>query len=310
MKPLPSLDKRLVRLHFDRVAARYDAAAVLQREVGSRLLQRLDLVRLEPHWILDAGSGTGWVGGQLALRYPRAAILELDLSLAMLLAGRRRAASRRREWWRPDWWCRLTGRTRRRLICADLERLPLASNSMQLVCSNFALAWMSQLDIALSELQRVLAPGGLLCFTTLGPDTLKELRAALGEQRAESVHPFPDMHDVGDLLVHCGFSDPVMDVEHITLTYADAHALLSELRAAGGRSALKGQPPGLRGRAWRKRLEMSYAQLGYGARLPLTFEIVFGHAWKPEHPRRVADGRAVIRVERPRASSVGDANAR
>jgi malonyl-CoA O-methyltransferase len=292
MSGSPTLDKRLVRRRFERAAAGYDAASALQREVGARLVERLDLVRLQPARILDAGSGTGWLAGRLAARYPRAAVVELDSSLAMLRVGVRAGAWRRR-------LADLVRCARRQPVCADIEQIPLAPASVQLVCSNLALAWVDRLDAALRELHRVLGRGGLLMFTTFGPDTLKELRAALAPTGVPAVHPFADMHDVGDLLVRCGFADPVMEMERLTLTYRDLAALLAELHAAGGRTALPGRPPGLRGRAWRARLEQRYAPFRVEGRVPATFEIVYGHAWKPEEaPRLAPDGRAVIRVER------------
>jgi len=288
----PIIDKRLVRRRFERAASGYDAASALQREVGTRLVERLGLVRLQPARILDAGSGTGWLAAQVAQRYPKAGVVEVDLSLAMLRAGLRSAN------WRGRLF-NLVRPARRQPVCADIQQLPLAPASVELICSNLALSWVDRLEVALRELHRVLARGGLLMFTTFGPDTLKELRAVLAPAGALAVHPFADMHDVGDLLVRCGFADPVMDMERLTLTYPDLAALLAELRAAGGRTALTGRLQGLRGRAWRAGLEERYAAFRMDGRVPATFEIVYGHAWKPEEGPRVApDGRAVIRIAR------------
>lgn len=290
-KRLAVLDKRLVRLHFERAAPGYEAASVFAREVGSRMVERLDLVKLQPAWILDAGSGTGQLAAALAARYPHARVACLDLSLAMLRAGAQRSG----------WGRRLLAAvraTRCLPICGDVERIPLASARVQLVCSNLVLPWVGRPEVALQECHRVLAPGGLLMFTTLGPDTLAELRAALGPSGAATIHPFADMHDVGDLLVRSGFADPVMDAEHLTLTYRDLTALLAELHASGGRSALSGRRPGLRGRAWRRGLEERYAAFRIDGRLPVTCEVVYGHAWKPQSQRVTADGRAVVRFER------------
>jgi malonyl-CoA O-methyltransferase len=288
----PRLDKRRARLHFERAAATYDSAAVLQREVAGRLLGRLDLVKLQPHWILDAGSGTGHMARALAARYPGARVVALDFSLAML---RRSRASR-------SLWSRLIRRERPLLrVCGDLERLPLRTASLDMVCSNLALEWAVRPEQALRESLRVLARGGLLMFTTLGPDTLNELRAAHPDAAA-GVHAFEDMHDLGDLLVGAGFADPVMDMERVTLTFSDFAALARELRASGCGSAAPPGGAGLRGRGWRRRLEQGYEQHRREGRLPATFEIVYGHAWKPEQgPRVTDDGRAVIRVQ-PRAA--------
>ena len=246
------IDKRLVRQRFERAAPGYEAANALAREVGVRMVERLELVKLQPARILDAGSGTGQLARELAARYPKSAVVELDLSLAMLRAGVHAGGWGRRllEAVRPD---------RHQRVCGDIEHLPLAAASVELVCSNLVLPWVNSPDAALRECHRVLARGGLLMFTTLGPDTLTELRAALGPAAVQAIHPFADMHDIGDLLVRSGFADPVMDAEHLTLTYPDLPALLRELHASGGRTALAGRPAGLRGRGWLTRLETRYS---------------------------------------------------
>ena len=175
---------------------------------------------------------------ELAARYPKAAVVELDLSLAMLRAGLPRGGWGRRllDAVRPD---------RRQPVCGDIEQMPLAPASVELVCSNLALPWVGRPDAALQEFHRVLARGGLLMFTTLGPDTLTELRAALGPAGVHAIHPFADMHDIGDLLVRSGFADPVMDMERLTLTYRGPRPRCSrELRASGGRTARAGRPRG------------------------------------------------------------------
>ena len=256
------------------------------------MVERLELVKLQPARILDAGSGTGQLARELAARYPKSAVVELDLSLAMLRAGVHAGGWGRRllEAVRPD---------RHQRVCGDIERLPLAAASVELVCSNLVLPWVNSPDAALRECHRVLARGGLLMFTTLGPDTLTELRTALGPAAVQAIHPFADMHDIGDLLVRSGFADPVMDAEHLTLTYPDLPALFRELHACGGRTALAGRPAGLRGRGWLTRLETRYSAFRAEGRWPLTCEIAYGHAWKPEEgPRRTADGGAVVRFER------------
>ena len=288
-----SIDKRVVRLRFDRAAARYDQAAVLQHEVGQRMLERLDLVKLDPDRMLDVGSGTGRLGSALIRRYPNAALVEVDLSLQMLRQGRP-----------PEgWWRRLVStprRSKRYRVCTDMEQLPLTPNTIGLACSNLALAWSCRPQLVLGELQRVRTRGGLLMFTSLGPDTLKELRSTIDAFGTPGpTHPFIDMHELGDMLVASGFADPVMDVEHLTVTYADAAHLLAELRAVGGGSALTSRKPGLRGRAWPARVAAGYERFRRDGRLPVTVEVIYGHAWKPEEaPRRLEDGRSIIRLER------------
>lgn len=225
------------------------------------MLERLDYVKLAPRRIVDAGSGPAREARALAARYPGAQIVAVDFSLAMLRAGRGR------------WF----GRNPSKALCAELERLPLADASADLVWSNMSLHWSSRPLEAFKELSRVLAPEGLLMFSMLGPDSLRELRTAAG---AERVHQFHDMHDVGDMLVAAGLSAPVMDMEMLTFTYASGAALLADLRSSGQTSAREDRRRGLAGRRFLKRLQASLEPRA-------SFEIVYGHAWKaaPRAPR-------------------------
>jgi malonyl-CoA O-methyltransferase len=262
--PAP-IDRRLARRRFDRAAATYAGAARLEDEVASRMLERLDYVKLSPRRVLDAGSGPPRraLGG----RYPDASVVALDFSLPMLRAA-------------PARWG-LFRRRRSLPVCADFMRLPLPEGSMPLVWSNMALHWAEDLPAALREFHRVLEPEGLLMFSMLGPDTLKELRAAAGAAR---VHAFADMHDIGDMLVAAGFSAPVMDMELLTFTYGAAGALLDDLRATGQTNARTDRPRGLAGKGFAARLRAALAPRA-------SFEVVYGHAWKPaaanEKPKTV-----------------------
>ena len=161
-----------------------------------------------------------------------------------------------------------------------------------------ALHWAADPLAALREFHRVLAVEGLLMFSTLGPDTLDELRAAAGAAR---VHAFADMHDLGDMLVAAGFAEPVMDMERLTVEYADGDALLADLRASGQTCAFAPAggrgPRGLAGRGFLAALQARLAAQRRGGKLPVSYEVVYGHAWKPA-PRRAADGRAIVQFER------------
>ncbi len=262
--PSPRIDARAARRRFERAARTYAAAARLEEEIGARMLERLDYVRLAPGRILDAGSGPGREAARLARRYPGAAIVRVDFSLAMLRLGRRRFFEKKRG------------------VCADLAQLPFAPGAFDLVWSNMALHWAPDPAAWLREFARVLAPGGLALFSSLGPDTLKELRAAAG---ARHVHEFLDMHDLGDLLVAAGLTAPVMDMEMLTLAYRSGAALLADLKATGQTSARPDRSRGLAPRSLRGVAE----NLKGGA----SFEVVYGHAWKGVS-RKVADGRDIV----------------
>ena len=284
-----ALDKRLARRSFEQAAATYDAAAVLQNEVCTRMLARLDYIKLDPALVLDAGSGTGNAVGGLLARYPRARVLALDVALAMA----RRSRARRPRWkglfdWRG---------ARLAAVCGDIERLPFAAGRVDMIWSNLSLQWMTEPKRAFAEMHRVLAPGGLLLFSSFGPDTLKELRAAFqGVDRHTHVHRFIDMHDIGDMLVGGGFADPVMDMEVVTMTYPGVRELMRDLKAIGARNMTLGRRAGLGGRSWLEHVARNYEACRRDGRLPATFEVIYGHAWKPL-PRVSPTGRPVIDIK-------------
>lgn len=283
-------DKSRVRASFERAAGSYDAAAVLQREVADRMAERLDFIKHAPAVVLDAGSGTGYGGGLLKTRYPDARLLELDLAHSMLTTSRAKQAAvgglLKKLFARQPWQ-----------VCADLESLPLAAGSVDMVWSSLAIQWLNTPDAALAEFHRVLKVDGLLMFATLGPDTLMELnRAFAGVDGATHVSRFIDMHDIGDALVRAGFATPVMDMEKIVLTYDDVKGVMRDLKAIGAHNATAGRGRGLMGKAAWARIEASYEQLRRDGRLPATYEVVYGHAWRPaaRPKRKLDDGRDVI----------------
>ncbi|MBI3898089.1 MAG: malonyl-ACP O-methyltransferase BioC [Gammaproteobacteria bacterium] len=266
--PAPSpfvLNKRHLRAHFERAAVTYEAAAVLQRQVADNMLTRLDAIKHPPARILDAGCGTGYGTRTLARRYRSASLTGVDLAQAMTAQARRATG----------WF------GQKRFVCADAERLPFAGEAFDMVWSNLMLQWCDP-AAALAEFLRVLAPSGLLMFTTFGPDTLRELKAAWrGIDNAGHVHGFLDMHDLGDALVRAGFADPVMDVEHYTLTYADVDGVLGDLKAIGAGNAQRTRSRGLTGRDRFRRFRMAYEAMAQDGRIPATYEVVYGHAWVP-----------------------------
>jgi malonyl-CoA O-methyltransferase len=250
---------------FSQAARHYDEHAVLQREIGTRLVERLDYIRHEPKVIVDAGCGTGHFTHLLAKRFRRATVTGFDLAEGMIEAARKR-----RRWW-----------SKTRFEVADMTHLPLPDNSVDFLFSNLALQWVDDLDGCFREWQRVLKPRGLLLFSTFGPDTLKELRQAWKSVDDDPhVNTFPDMHDVGDALLRARLAEPVMDAEFITTTYRDVRQLLQELKAIGanhvsGRNAGRLVSPGAM-----KRMMQHYESFrttdGW---IPATWEVVYGHGW-------------------------------
>ncbi|HEX6736622.1 MAG TPA: methyltransferase domain-containing protein [Azonexus sp.] len=286
------VDQRQVARRFAQVAGRYEAGDFIAREIDRRMQERLDYVTLQPKRIVDLGCSRGGSFPGLSARYPGAELLGLDLVPAML----RRETSRTPGWQR---WLGLGRNSGPLRLAADAARLPLAPRSAGLVWSNLLLHWLDDPLPALGEAHRVLEVGGLLMFSTLGPDTLKELRAACADGYAHTQR-FIDMHDLGDMLVGCGFADPVMDMEVITLTYDDVDALLADLRAAGSSCAMKARRHGLSGRQGWLAARTAYEAMRRDGKLPATLEVVYGHAWKVA-PKQTPDGRAIVRFDRPRS---------
>jgi malonyl-CoA O-methyltransferase len=280
------VDRHQVARRFARVAGSYDRGDFFAREIDRRMQERLDYVKLQPGRIIDLGCSRGGSFAGLGARYPEAELLGLDLAPAML----------RTEAARPAGWRRVLGLGRRNgplRLAADAARLPLAAQAAGLVWSNLLLHWLDDPLPALAEAHRVLETGGLLMFSTLGPDTLRELRAAFADGYAHTQRFF-DMHDLGDMLVGCGFADPVMDMEVITLTYDDLDGLLADLRAAGSTCAMTARRRGLSSRrVWQAAREACEAMRRDG-KLPATFEVVYGHAWKVA-PGKLPDGRSIVR---------------
>lgn len=262
------IDKQRARRSFSRAAVTYDEVAVLQREVGERMLRRLELVKMQPGTILDLGAGTGVATGQLMQQYDKSSVFALDFALPMLQRTKKRGG-----WFRKP-----------RCTCADMEHLPFASSSMELIYSNLAFQWANDLSGLFAECMRVLKPGGLLMFSTFGPDTLKELRqawAAVDDDHHTS--PFMDMHDIGDMLVHERYADPVMDVDQLTLTYGSVDELMRDLKHLGAHNSVRERKKAMTGKGRMQAMRDAYEQHRRDGLLPASYEVVYGHAWAPEH---------------------------
>jgi malonyl-CoA O-methyltransferase len=284
------IDKARARASFGRAAETYDAAAILQKQVREEMLGRLDLVKIDPQFILDAGCGTGLASHALQKRYAKSQVVSLDFAHQMLQKTRKTRSSLGLAHQIKS----LLSNKKQNLLCADIEALPLADSSVGFVWSNLAIQWCNDLDAALQEFHRVLQPEGLLMFSTFGPDTLRELRTASDAASANShnsVSRFIDMHDIGDALVRAGFNAPVLDVERFTLTYDDVKSVMRDLKSIGAHNATDGRARGLLGRSYFARLEAEYEQFRqHDGKLPATFEVVYAHAWRAKDNPKFEDG--------------------
>ncbi len=258
--------KQKIQAIFAKVANNYDANARVYQEVGQRLLERLNYIKITPKVIVDLGCNTGFFAHALKKQFKKAQLLAVDIALPMLQQTQKRSSFF----------------TRLQPINADIDYLPFADHSVDMIFSNLVLQWLPDLDHSLKECQRILKPNGLLLFATYGPDTLIELRNAWQTvDDYEHVNQFIDMHDIGDSLVQANFSDPVIDMEKLTLNYPSVKQLLKQLRAVGARSLVAEYRKTLTGKNRLQNMQAYYQkkfadQRGY---IPATYEIVYGTAW-------------------------------
>ncbi len=260
------LEKRVVRRSFDRASTSYDTAARLQGQVRELLLGRLDWLGFAPETIVDLGCGTGHGARALRDRWRKARVVAMDIAPGML-----RVAGQQQGWFR-----------RFDRVCADALALPLASASVDLLFSNLMLQWCDDLDAVFREFRRVLRPRGVLCFTTFGPATLHELRSAWAEADDYThVSPFADMHQIGEGLMRAGLAEPVLDIERMSLQYADMAGLMRDLKAIGAGNATIGRARGLTTRARLVAATNAYEAYRSDGLLPASYEVIFGQAWAP-----------------------------
>ncbi|MEW8505955.1 MAG: malonyl-ACP O-methyltransferase BioC [Candidatus Thiodiazotropha sp.] len=283
------IDKRQARVAFSRAASRYDEVALLQREIGQRMLQRLTYIRHQPKVVLDVGAGTGEATLGLKKHYRKARVVALDFALPMLQRARKRGG----------WLARPS------CVCGDAEQLPLADRSVDMIFSNAALQWCNDLQGTFTEFLRVLRPNGMLLFSTFGPDTLSELRASWSKVDGHShVSPFPDMHDVGDAMVRAGLAEPVVDVDRMRLTYDDVSSLMRDLKTLGAHNVTSDRPRGLTGKGRLQAMCEAYeAFRADDNKLPASYEVVYGHAWAPR--QRQVDGATTIPLDQIGRGGVG-----
>jgi malonyl-CoA O-methyltransferase len=261
-------ESRTLRQHFGRAATQYAQVAALQAEVEKRLLEQLDFLEEKtPARILDIGCGPGKASAAMKKRWPKADVWALDAALPML-----KEVPKQTRFWRKI-----------QRVCADATQLPFHDQSIDVIFSSLCLQWVNDLPLTLAEFRRVLKPGGLLLFTTFGPDTLSELRDAYLQAGVipPPISPFAAIQQIGDAMMAAGFKNPVLDREQYCLTYPDVRSLMKELKAIGANDA---RPQRTRGLSSKKRLlDMTarYENFRRDNALPSTWEVVTAMAWGP-----------------------------
>lgn len=278
-------NKAQVRSSFEKAASRYDEAAVLQREIGQRLLDRLDYIRFQPQRVLDVGAGTGDCSYQLANIYKNSDVLLLDFATSMLQQARQKR----------NWKQRFSSRFK--FITGDASYLPLADDSVDMIFSNLTLQWCADLEQVFGEFRRVLKPGGMLLFSTFGPATLKELKACWQQvDNYTHINEFIDLHVIGDAMMKSGLSNPVMDMEMITVTYPDVKSIMRDLKQIGAHNVNKTRAKGLTGKNTIRRLAESYETYRANNVLPVSHEVIYGHAWVAENKQQQIQSCGVQKV--------------
>jgi malonyl-CoA O-methyltransferase len=279
--------KQLVADSFGRAAQQYDDVAVLQRQTGDELLERLDYVKINPKRILDLGTGTGRNLNLLTKRYPQAQLIALDLATGMLNQARQNVNAKLG-------LKRLLPMVNKTVyVAGDAEKIPLADHSIDLVFANLSLQWCDP-RTSFSEIQRILSPEGLLMFTSLGPDTLHELRQSWATvDDYPHVNMFYDMHDIGEAMTEAGLSNMVLDADRMVLTYTTAMALMKDLKVLGAHNVNRDRRRGLTGKHAIAQVQTAYEVFRQENVLPATYEVIYGHAWAGTRTQQVSNDGAV-----------------
>ncbi len=271
---------------FSLAAKSYDQHAFVQQEIGTRLLERLDYLQHKPHTILDVGAGTGQLTRRLQEKYPESRVFACDIAEGMV-----HYAKRKQSW---QFW-----KNHPHYFCADAENIPLPNGSMDLIFSNFALQWCDDLAKTFAEFKRVLSPHGMIFFSTLGPQTLIELRKSFARvDNKMHVNEFIDMHDIGDYLLNAPFSDPVIDMELVTIEYQNVRLLLKDLKGTGAHHIKTKRAAGCFSKQHYLRMIEAYEHFKQAnGSFPASYEVIYGHAWQ-QMPRYLysEDADGVIKI--------------
>ena len=249
-----------IRSTFNGAACNYDDNAFLQSEIANRLAEKLKVISIKPQTIIDLGSGTGLLSNKTAEIFPNANLICVDFAQQSLLKNSQNLK-----------------------VCANAYELPFASNSVDFIVSNLMMQWCPDLKALFNECFRVLKPEGLILFTTFGPDTLKELKRSWSAVDSSAhVNDFIDMHDIGDQMLQSGFQSPIMEMENITLTYEKVLDLMHDLKSIGAQN-VGSRSKALTGKTKFKKMIEMYESYRSDGKLPATYEVIYGHAWKNEN---------------------------
>jgi malonyl-CoA O-methyltransferase len=253
-----------VQRRFDRAAATFDQFDFVHTVTRNGLFDRLEPMLVEAGTIVDLGCATGTASKMLAKRFRGARVIGVDQAPAML-----QAAVSKQSW-----------RSRCSFVQADAATLPLADQSVDVVFCNQLLPWVNDVPAVFVEVNRVLRSNGLFLFASLGPDSFAELRRAWSSvDRSAHVLPFADMHNIGDAAVRAGLSDPVLDIDRLTVTYEDPATLFRDLTGSGARNSLAERSRSLTGKNCFAAMREALQNIHSGQGIELDLELVFGHCW-------------------------------
>ena len=248
-----------IRNTFNSASSNYNDNAFLQNEIANRLAEKLKVISIKPQTIIDLGSGTGFLSEKTAKIFPNSILVCVDFAQQSLLENSQNLK-----------------------VCANAYELPFASNSVDFIVSNLMMQWCPDLTTLFNECFRILKPQGLFLFTTFGPDTLKELKRSWSVVDSSAhVNNFIDMHDIGDQMLQSGFQSPIMEMENITLTYEKVVDLMHDLKAIGAQNVAN-RSKALTGKTKFKKMIEMYENYREDGKLPATYEVIYGHAWKNE----------------------------
>lgn len=280
------MNKAEIARSFSLAAKSYDQHAFVQQEIGSRLLDRLDYLQNKPRTILDVGAGSGQLTRRLQDKFPESIVFACDIAEDMM-----HYAKRKQPW---QFW-----KNHPQYFCADAECLPLQKGSIDLIFSNFALQWCNDLAQVFAEFKRILSPNGMIFFSTLGPQTLIELRKSFATvDNKTHINEFIDMHDIGDFLLNTPFADPVIDMELVIIEYQNVRRLLEDLKGTGAHHINAERPAGCFPKQHYLRMIAAYEHFKQAnGNFPASYEVIYGHAWQ-QAPRYLysEDAEGVIKI--------------